>query len=99
MTAFTTREEQPLISVSFEILDSLTNEPGRCFSECNTKLVVSICALLPCSEKFLDLDPLDPLCDLVSKSGAPFDQLLLNHETEIARNLVVKKQLSTCQEN
>lgn len=59
---------QPLISVYFEIIDSLTNELERRFSECNSKLVESISTLLPCSEKFLDLSHLQPLTDLVRKN-------------------------------
>lgn len=89
---------QPLISVYFEIIDSLTNELERRFSECNSKLVESISTLLPCSEKFLDLSHLQPLTDLVRKTGAALDLFLLRHEVEVVRNIVKEQVASTCQE-
>ena len=84
-------KEQPLISVYFKILDTLIEELERRFSESNSELVASICALLPCSEKFLDLDELQPLIDLVSNTKTTFDSSLLQNEVETVRNIVQKE--------
>lgn len=98
MTSPTGREEPP-ISVYYEILNLLTSELDRLFSECNTKLAASVCALLPCSETFPDIDLLNPLCELVGKTGTAFSKSLLVREVEVVRSMIAKKLTTTCHLN
>lgn len=88
---------EPLISVYSEIIDSLTNEWERRFSECSSKLVESISTLLLCSEKFLDLSHLQPLTDPLRKRGAALYLFLLRHEVEVVRNILKERGTSTFQ--